>query len=232
MLCNKIFKKNHYLSQGAKNLDILESPYSIFNVINSMVNLRYLELETTGISQIPTNALKNEHLCSILTWDLSNINNNAYRSLKNFGGKNCTGQSGFIRIGGEFNFIPSNAFVIEDTDNTELVLTISNSKLNGTGFEKGAFTYTNKRLKIQLIGNRELKFLDEIVFGPLFVNSPNSSIVFSRNPLDCENCEMKWIIEKELVDKLKNPTCSNMKSFKNLTLDDFEHCSKTKSKKK
>jgi hypothetical protein len=46
--------------------------------------------------------LKNGRLCSILTWDLSNINNNAYRSLKNLSGKNCTGQSGFIRIGGEF----------------------------------------------------------------------------------------------------------------------------------
>jgi hypothetical protein len=102
MICNKNFKKNHYLSQGAKNLDIVESPYSIFNIINSMVNLKYLGLKTTGISQIPINALKNGHLCSILTWDLSKINNNAYRSLKNFGGKSCTGQSGFIRIDTEF----------------------------------------------------------------------------------------------------------------------------------
>jgi len=196
-----------------------ESPYNIFKLVNSMRNLRKLILRNTKIVDLPEKVLTNPDLILLESKNLQIINNYSYYELKDI--KN-------IIISGSFDSIPSNAFVVKNFDNNKvLTINFQSSNIIGSSFESGVFLYPNRTLSLEFQTNPKLTYLDENVFGPLFDNHPNSTIKFNENPLDCNDCNLKWIINRsdELFPKLIDAKCSDGKSLYNLTIDDLINCS-------
>jgi len=189
-----------------------------------MINLELFNLSGGKIDDLPANYLNNQRLGTILNYGLKSINNYAYFRLKNI-------QE--ICISGNFDFIPSNTFVVENPVNTVGTISIRyTNNLKGSGFELNVFTNPNKTLHLEFIRNEKLTYLNETVFGPLFDKFPESTIHFTNDSLDCNNCDLRWIFERrdELLPKIFDASCSDGRSFYNLRIDDFNNCTPNNGK--
>jgi hypothetical protein len=193
-----------------------------------MTNLIYLSISLTNIHELPPNTLNNTNLCSLIIFDLNIINNYSYNLLKNFGENNnsikCDRK---IELSGNFNFIPSHAFVIEShNEDVDLSITFGYSKINGSSFELGAFINAGRTLHLSFEGTFELTYLDEKIFKPLLDAYPKSTISLEDCLLDCGNCNFLWIFETKNItlQQITGTNCYNGKSLENLTIDDFKYC--------
>jgi len=189
-----------------------------------MKNLHSLRFYRTNIDDLPGTHLNNQNLRYLLNNDLKSINDFAFFGLKNIE---------HIDISGSFDFIPSNAFVVENNDyNKDFTISINTSKLRGSSFELNVFTNPNRTLHLEFLFNSKLTYLNETVFGQLFDCYPNSTIDLYSTSVNCSDCNLKWIIDTrvELMSKITNAECSDGQSFYNLKIDDFNHCTPNNGK--
>ena len=198
---------------------LLQSPYNIFNLINSAVNLNTLYLTVPKGYQIIENDINNINLEFIYLQNINTINNNIFSGLNNLYD---------IYLYGDYDYIPSNAFFIKNPNIiNNLTIWIGNSQINGSSFGSDVFTNPNRTLQIHFIRNYNLQTLKESIFGELFHKDPRNLILFIDNPLNCSDCDFKWIFDRksELISQIIYAKCSDGRDFYNMTINDFNHCS-------
>ncbi len=133
----------------------------------------------------------------------------------------------YLIVSGDYNFIPSHAFVTKSHSlQSSLTINFRHSQLNGSSFASDVFINPKRTLYLDFQNNTKLTYLEEKIFAPLFSNYPDSVVSLKGCPLDCDNCNFKWIIERkdDVLPKIFYASCTNGRSLENYSYDNFQDC--------
>jgi hypothetical protein len=208
------------------NIDSLTTYYStpltnsppthdIFLMLSSIINLETVNLLSTNITKIPSNAFQsiNGSLNNLKTIDFSHspileIGDNPFSTLKNL--KVLTFY--FTNI----SSIPKTAFHFENDSNESFYLDLRQNNLNGTSFAVGSLDHLKRPTDIYLGYNQNLTFLDQHIFQPfLESNDKNKIFYFQNGSFDCDDCRTYWLKkEPKYNDRFKMfSMCTNGKEY-------------------
>jgi hypothetical protein len=217
-LVTKMFRLN--------NASIVDSPpnYDIFVVLSSFINLEYLELRGTQISEIPSYAFQpiNGTQSKLYYIDfgrnkIEKIGNYSFYDLKNLTYLSFSENP--------LKLISMNSFHFQNVSNQTFLLNLSYiNTLNGSSFTTNSLINIKRLTSILLFGDLNLKFFDQTIFLPFFESNPKNSILLYISPkLDCDDCRSHWLVkESKYLKRFDKIECLNGNDIRNSS--NFENC--------
>jgi hypothetical protein len=189
--------------------------HDIFAAINTMHNIEGVYLFNSLIEEIPDNAFRppdgtQNKLSEILLFNnkIREVGNNAFNQLNSLQ---------ILQLDSNpIDHIFENAFNFLNSSESHLELYLDQCSLNGSSFEKQAFSHLNRPTVLyfnyNLISNN-IKFLDQHIFEEFFNNNNNNGIVL--HDIDCNDCRSFWLFSNQKYSKRSSNQliCSNNKQF-------------------
>jgi len=200
--------------------------HDIFAAINSMNNIEGVYLFNSLIEEIPDNAFRppngiQNKLSQMILFNnkITKVGNNAFNQLNSLQ---------ILQLDSNpINNVTENAFNFLNSSETHLELYLDYCSLNGSSFEKRAFSHLNRPTILYfnygLISNN-IKYLDQNIFEEFFNNNDKNGIVLYF--IDCADCRSFWLFSNQKYSKrsANQLICSNNKQFTDES--NFSNCGK------
>ncbi len=210
------------------NSPIVNSPpnYDVFLVFSSFINLEYLSVEGTQISEIPSHAFRpiigiQSKLLQIHFIDnkIEKIGNYSFYDLKNLTILSISGNP--------LKLISMNSFNFKNVSNQTFNLFLNTiNTLNGSSFTINSLSNIKRPTIIYLGSDPNLKFFDETIFLPFFESNPKNKIVYYSNTsiaIDCDDCRSHWLVnESNYSERFDKIECLNGNHIRNS--NNFKNC--------
>ncbi len=215
----KVFSVNMDSLNTYNNTPLTDSPptHDIFLMLSSIINLETVNLLSTNISKIPSNAFQsiNGSLNNLKTIDFSHspileIGDKPFATLKNLN------YLSFLET--NISSIPKTAFHFENDSNELFQLDLRRTNLKGTSFAVDSLNNLKRPTIIYLGYYQNLTFLDQNIFQPFFEANVKNEISFFQNGyFDCDDCRSYWMRkEPKYNDRFRfSSMCSNGNEYKN-----------------
>ncbi|XP_054164711.1 uncharacterized protein LOC128962363 [Oppia nitens] len=99
---------------------------------------------------------------------------------------------------GELNYISDNSFYLKYHSNQSLIIDLSNNNLTQFSFGRHSLVGTNRPIELDLRDN-QLTVLEREIFRPFLSSNTKNSINLSANPINCQDCHIKWLVEDKHI---------------------------------
>jgi hypothetical protein len=211
----------------------------VFIALSSLVNAREISFEETHLNKLQSHAFKlrtgaQNHLVSLdfggkafgdpkENLQITSVGNYSFYYLAALQSINLQHQ--------RIDRIAIHAFDIWKPSEKQMRISLIKNKIDDKSIEIGAFTNAKRPLFIEL-GDNNLTYIEERVFGPVLRMNKNNLIYFDNNPFNCD-CRMEWLRkEKEFyVNQVKYILCHNYKTpdgnftdFWTISERNFQNC--------
>lgn len=167
----------------------------LFDQLSRFKALKHLTLASNGLKVVPDQAFSGKKTVSK---NLRSIDLKENR-IREIGERAFSGLPALSRInldGNDLVKLYDSSFSIDNSTSELMMIFLRYNRLDENSFEERTFEGLEKRhIFIYLTGNL-LRSLPEAVFAPLLRRTPKKTfITLFENPLDCDDCSLRWLYD-------------------------------------